>query len=526
MKRRILKKGAHMLKAITKSRGFNDSERALARLCDETFLELWTYPSLWKPEGRKKPDGVGTELCDVFLVFGGTIVLFSDKDIKFHADIDVNVAWKRWSRKSIDDSKRQLFGALKWLKERPTEVFLDPRCTEPFPFIDPSKEYEFHLIAVTRNTMAAAARHFGLNSSGSLVLASFDQYPDEELPFIVRDNHREHYVHVLDEQSLRLVLEELDTAPDFIKYLRDKERAVRHQRFKLIPGEEHFLGSYMLHAGPILDKPFDELVARIPDHIDVVQLAEDGWAEYVNSGARSTRQELNRSSYFWDELITRFCRAILGGYAPNPVNASSVMHEAATRMLASETRHSRIDISRAYQDKVLSTPRHVRTSRVFRSPTDKERLIVLLLVPRAQGQTLEENRELRRGMMHAYGLVAKLRYPLANYITVIGTEPGIGDIRSEDVLALHIPELTDDELAFARKIMEEENILKDVWHSKTPSANKASRIYLKPTKPIRRMLHEPGRNELCLCGSGKKYKKCCLRRGEDVGMIYGVSSPR
>ena len=25
-----------------------------------------------------------------------------------------------------------------------------------------------------------------------------------------------------------------------------------------------------------------------------------------------------------------------------------------------------------------------------------------------------------------------------------------------------------------------------------------------------------GRNELCPCGSGKKYKKCCLRKGKNA----------
>jgi len=31
-----------------------------------------------------------------------------------------------------------------------------------------------------------------------------------------------------------------------------------------------------------------------------------------------------------------------------------------------------------------------------------------------------------------------------------------------------------------------------------------------PTKPIRRETPKIGRNKKCPCGSGKKYKKCCL----------------
>ncbi len=31
----------------------------------------------------------------------------------------------------------------------------------------------------------------------------------------------------------------------------------------------------------------------------------------------------------------------------------------------------------------------------------------------------------------------------------------------------------------------------------------------KPVDPIRKKDGEPGRNDPCPCGSGKKYKKCC-----------------
>jgi preprotein translocase subunit SecA len=30
-----------------------------------------------------------------------------------------------------------------------------------------------------------------------------------------------------------------------------------------------------------------------------------------------------------------------------------------------------------------------------------------------------------------------------------------------------------------------------------------------PQEPVRRDLPKVGRNDLCPCGSGKKYKKCC-----------------
>ncbi len=52
-------------------------------------------------------------LCDLLVVFGSDVVLFSDKNIKFNLDIDLKVAWRRWERKSIHDSIVQLLGARK-----------------------------------------------------------------------------------------------------------------------------------------------------------------------------------------------------------------------------------------------------------------------------------------------------------------------------------------------------------------------------------------------------------------------------
>lgn len=33
-----------------------------------------------------------------------------------------------------------------------------------------------------------------------------------------------------------------------------------------------------------------------------------------------------------------------------------------------------------------------------------------------------------------------------------------------------------------------------------------------PVEPIKKGSAEPGRNEPCPCGSGKKYKQCCLKK--------------
>ena len=55
-----------------------DSEAYLAKLASRSFLSMWSYPNpgFGPPGNRSK----GKELCDLMVVFGNTVILFSDKD--------------------------------------------------------------------------------------------------------------------------------------------------------------------------------------------------------------------------------------------------------------------------------------------------------------------------------------------------------------------------------------------------------------------------------------------------------------
>ncbi|WP_049765598.1 YecA family protein [Rhodoferax ferrireducens] len=515
------------MKAITRSKGVTDTERVLARLCDQTFLDLWSYPSLYTSEGRKGDKGVGKELCDMLVVFGSDLLIFSDKDISFNAEIDVTIAWPRWRRKSIDESKSQLYGAYKWLKEHPGKLYFDPQCQKPFPFIEPGTDYRIHLIAVTKNTQKAAAELFGMNSSGSFILYSVDADEIDDHPFSVLDDRSKPYVHVFDEVTLELVLRELDTAPDFIKYLKVKEDAIRRGRIRVITGEEELLAVYMKQGGPMVDKPFAEYEKAAPAEFEIIQIPEGEWADYVNSGARARLKQLHKGSYFWDELISRFTKAILTATAPNPLNASVNMHETAVRMLASETRFTRGQLAKEYQAKIRGTPSHVRTSKIFRSPITPHACIILVIIPQDVGQTSDEYRARRLDLLYAYGLVAKLKMPDLTIFTMIGTEPGGSELRSEDVLALKIEKLGPEEVAQAQTLMKDGKILSHVWHEK-PAGNAVISAFKAPKKntTYRNKMFTPGRNDPCPCNSGLKFKKCCFGRNEDIGVLYGLAKPR
>src|SRR5712691_960062 len=57
--------------------GVTASEKHLGRLCRHTFLNLWSYQNVFKEPGK--------ELCDLLVIFGQDVLLFSDK----HCALDV-----------------------------------------------------------------------------------------------------------------------------------------------------------------------------------------------------------------------------------------------------------------------------------------------------------------------------------------------------------------------------------------------------------------------------------------------------
>lgn len=206
--------------------GKTESERYLTKLAKKAFLSLWSYSNLFSDEGRASGKGDGNELCDLLVVFGNNVLLFSDKECKFTQHQDIMVSWSRWYKRAIEKSVRQLIGAEKFLREHPGRIFLDKSCQTRLPLELPSSSVAtYYLIAVTRGSHEPSKMYFGGGSSGSLLIDTLiDGDVHYKNPFRVgwpAANKR--FIHVLDEMTLNILLEELDTVPDIIEYLQQKE---------------------------------------------------------------------------------------------------------------------------------------------------------------------------------------------------------------------------------------------------------------------------------------------------------------
>jgi hypothetical protein len=158
--------------AIQKSEPITDSERYLRRLCDRTFLSLWTYPGVYRDQGKSSKKADGKEVCDVVVVFQNHVILFSDKSCELKRSGDWDVDWQRWYRKAVVKSADQLWGAERWIREFPDRLYLDRACTQPFPITLPApSEIRFHRVAVARGAAAACRDYFG-SGTGSLMVYS------------------------------------------------------------------------------------------------------------------------------------------------------------------------------------------------------------------------------------------------------------------------------------------------------------------------------------------------------------------
>jgi len=150
---------------MARSSGLTPSERYLRSLCDRSFLTLWSYPNLYKAPGQ--------ELCDLLVVFGHHVIIFSDKSCDFPNTGNLKLDWSRWYRRSIKKSADQVFGAERWIRSHPDRIFTDSRCTQRFPLdLPPRDQVSFHRLVVALGAAERSRAHLG--GSGSLMLIAAD----------------------------------------------------------------------------------------------------------------------------------------------------------------------------------------------------------------------------------------------------------------------------------------------------------------------------------------------------------------
>lgn len=275
---------------IVKSKGENVGEKLVAKLCDNTFLKLWSYPNLYNSKKQ--------ELCDLLVVFENKVFIFSVKDIEYNSSIEKNIAWKRWKKRAIDESIKQVNGAERWIKNYPDKIYLDMNCTKKFPLKIPKDNLEIYKIIVALGVEDACKKDSPNNITGALAIAYCEKpVKPEDQPFrIVFDKTEK--IHVLDSYNLGIILKELDTISDISQYFQAKEKLIDKLSTLAYCGEEDLLGNYLQKY-----KEFSNLDVSLPKDVGAVFVKEGGWQKVVESfGYKSWKKSL-KVSYNWDNLL-------------------------------------------------------------------------------------------------------------------------------------------------------------------------------------------------------------------------------
>ena len=441
---------------MQKSSGITPTEKHLARLCERAFLRLWSYPNLYRDQGG------GKELCDVLIVFGRDVIVFSDKSCTYPNTGEEVRDWARWFKRSISESARQVYGAERWIRRHPDRIFLDPGCKHPLPLtLPPSDELRVHRVVVARGAGERCSAFLG-GDSGSLMvrndLVGTSHINPPAGPFgmfrIGQLDPDKGYVHVLDDENLDILLTELDTVADFVAYLARKEAFLCSEKVVLAPGEEDLLAYYLTHTNAS-----DEHDFVVPPDVNLVHF--DHLYRGMRDDARYiAKKSADEISYLIDQLIDHVSanftdRTLIDG---NELPFDD--QEQALRVLASEDRLSRRHLARAVVD--------LRSSTSARGPA-KSRCVVtkeksgtgycFLVCPIPDHRRYDEHRRSRSALLAAYCEVLKLKVPALQHVIGYATEPLDGEQRSQDFAYLDATNWTEQDAREARRLQNRTGLL-------------------------------------------------------------------
>ncbi|MDP9502755.1 SEC-C domain-containing protein [Pseudomonas protegens] len=462
-------------------------------MAENTFLSLWSYPSLFRDVGG------GKELIDLTIYFDNNLILFSDKGhVKYKESNPTDLAWKRWYRDAVKESAKQLYAAEKFVRNMPKEIYTNNRREDEFPFDISKGNLRIHLIAVTRGIGKAAKEYFDSYCKGSAGTLSYAYRLSEkeilETPFFVGDiDPSKTFVHVLDESGIELLLNELNTPSDFIRYLSCKEKAVRELGLVASAGEEETLSYYLQEDGGY---GFGDIPNLTPDRQQNFSIPELEWEYYKKTVDYALRYNRKKKAARWNELIARFSDSIVDGVVAEGKDLPFLTHASAVEALASENMYSRSILTEQLFDKYETVPTFSRSARVVPSQTNTDRLYIFLFYPWSERfNSYDDYRRERTECMHVYALVAMYKYQNFKQVVVLGaaTKGSSGESETIIVIDATVP-LTAEQRKDAQHVMKTLNVLNDLTNKKLARSERVK---------------GSARNEPCPCGSGRKFKKCC-----------------
>ncbi len=304
---------------------------------------------------------------------------------------------------------------------------------------------------------AASLHNEGIYESWGKGLRDRSGYAKTVLPFAVGDlDPSRRFVHVFDDVGLDAVLRELDTAIDFVRYLRDREQFIRSGRLGMAAGEDELLAHYLTVVDGYSWRSF-----LIPDDPKVkVMIPEGEWESLQKDSAWVARKQADIVSYAWDRVIEKFNACILDGTSAAYPFTDFSSQEFAVRAMAREPRLHRRILATALGDFLRRKKAGAIIARVIGPISQTSPYYIFLAVRPDDKESIEHYRKKRMAISFAYLIQAKQKYADAKEVVLLATEmPGCSKWASEDLLYRGDEPPTAEEIELVREYVEKQGIL-------------------------------------------------------------------
>jgi hypothetical protein len=455
---------------------------------------LWSHPRPFRKEKQPK------EVCDLLVVLGDDVIIFSDKQCAYNVSRN-DVAWKRWFKASVLKSAEQAWGAERMLRQHPHTIFADEACTRRLPVDLPAgPNARYHIVLTVHGVEAACRQRFG--GFGSLTLDTRVTGRNQHTqPFVVGDlDPQRTFVHVFTEFTLNTIMSVLDTTPDFLTYLKEKERLCRGPGL-VVQGEENLLAYFLQHSSHTgrWDRP---------------QAARDGgpvllnntlWRAYKKSRSYPEKLKLDELSYIWDRVIGDMAERLQTGSDVVAYPEPAAL-ELPLRVAASEPRLRRRGLAGPLADLLFAPPDGRIHFRIIRPTRDGEPMYVFVAVPSKPQQSFDERSRSRLAALVAWGLVARQEHPDVKHIVGISVEAGCPSDTFESELVYIDDRPWPPEFTEVVGYLQKE--ITALQEAKTNLIWVPGRLATSNSDEQRAVSTKRPRNSACFCGSGRKYKAC------------------
>lgn len=269
-------------------------------------------------------------------------------------------------------------------------------------------------------------------------------------------------------------------------------------------GEEDLLANYFINFDDSNNKHF---IGTKEENITGLMLGEGEWEAFTEREEYTLKKEADKESYLWDELIQTTCEHTLNGTLlgeTTPLGGKSAIHE-----MAKEPRFHRRTLSahiiKGIQNFPETTEPLARYVSFMSSFYEGKAYVFLQLKETGLSKSKNEHRRKRQAMLEIACGSAKNRFEHLQTIVGIAIDaPKYAKKNSEDFILMDCSNWDESQIEYYREANEGFNFF--TTGKMTMQKKNASEF----PAPKRKRKSKIGRNESCPCGSGKKFKKCCI----------------